>query len=81
MPYFYNSVYSEMKEGMFENSKTLSKYYNKISGQHIIDHIIHENGLRETVFENGVRAYVNYTNSILETPAGQLHPYEYFITE
>ena len=81
LPYFYNSVYSEMKEGMFENSKTLSKYYNKISGQHIIDHIIHENGLRETVFENGVRAYVNYTNSILETPAGQLHPYEYFITE
>ncbi|MBO5322128.1 MAG: hypothetical protein J6B22_05965 [Clostridia bacterium] len=81
LPYFYNSVYSEIKEGMFENSKSLSDYYKKISGQQIIKHFVHENGLRETLFENGVRVYVNYTNSKLETPAGELPPYEYFITE
>lgn len=81
LPYFYNSVYSEIKKDMFKTSKALSDYYEKISGQCITEHIIHENGLRETVFENGVHAYVNYTDSTLETPAGQLPPYEYFITE
>ena len=80
-PYFYNSVYSEIKKDMFKTSKSLSDYYNKISGKSITDHIIHETGLRETVFENGVHVYVNYTDSTLETPAGQLPPYEYFITE
>lgn len=81
LPYFYNSLYSEIKEGIFESSKSLSDYYKKISGQRIVEHTVHENGLRETLFENGVRVYVNYTSSSLETPAGELPSYEYFITE
>lgn len=80
-PYFYNSVYSEIKEGMFENVKALSDYYNKISGQCIKKHTVHKNGLRETLFENGIRVYVNYTDNTLETSAGKLPPYEYLIAE
>lgn len=80
-PYFYNSVFEEIKDGIFENSKELSQYYKKILGKHISSHTVFENGLRETVFENGVCVYVNYTDKTLLTPAGELLPYEYLITE
>ncbi len=81
MPYFYNSVFEEIKDGILESSKELSKYYNKISGKHIVRHTVFEDGLRETVFENGVRVYVNYTENTLTTPMGEIPSYEYLITE
>lgn len=80
-PYFYNSVFEDVKEDIFENTAKLSDYYKKISGKHITEHTVYENGLRETVFENGVRVYVNYTQETLFTPAGELSSYEYLITE
>lgn len=80
-PYFYNSVFEEIKDGIFDSSKELSQYYNKISGKHISRHTVYEDGLRETVFENGIRVYVNYTENTLTTPAGELPSYEYLITE
>ena len=81
MPYFYNSVFEEIKDGILESSKELSEYYNKISGKHIVRHTVFEDGLRETVFENGVRVYVNYTEKTLITPMGEIPSYEYLITE
>ena len=80
-PYFYNSVFKEIKDSIFENSQELSEYYKKISGKHISSHTVFENGLRETVFENGICVYVNYTDKTLETPVGELLPYEYLISE
>lgn len=80
-PYFYNSVFEEIKDDIIVNSKELSDYYNKISGKKIIRHTILENGLRETVFENGVCVYVNYTDKTVETENGELAPLEYLITE
>lgn len=80
-PYFYNSVFNQLKDSIFENSQELSAYYEKISGKHIISHKVFENGLRETVFENGVCVYVNYTDQTLDTSAGELLPYEYLISE
>ena len=62
-------------------SKELSDYYKKISGTHIKKHTVSKNGLRETVFENGVKVYVNYTDKTLQTPIGKIAPYEYLITE
>jgi hypothetical protein len=81
LPYFYNSVFKEVKNGTFDNSKELSDYYNKISGKHIVKHTVYDSGLRETIFENGVCVYVNYTKNTLNTPAGKLASYEYLITE
>ncbi|MBQ5883708.1 MAG: hypothetical protein IIW72_04185, partial [Clostridia bacterium] len=81
LPYFYNSVYDDIKDDIFKNSEELSDYYKKVSGMHIDKHTVYESGLRETVFENGVRAYVNYTEKTLDTPAGKLASYEYLITE
>ncbi len=81
LPYFYNSVYADIKDDIFKNSEELSDYYKKVSGMHIDKHTVYESGLRETVFENGVRVYVNYTEKTLDTPAGKLASYEYLITE
>ena len=80
-PYFYNSVFDSIKGDILNNSKQLSDYYKKISGQHIQKHTVYENGLRETVFENGVVVYVNYTDNAINTPAGEVLPYDYLITE
>ena len=80
-PYFYNSVFEEIKNDIIGNSKELSEYYNKISGKYISRHTVYESGLRETIFENGVCVYVNYTDKTLETDAGELAPFEYLITK
>lgn len=81
MPYFYNSVFNDIKDGMFENAKELADYYGKINGKHITRHSVLENGLRETVFENGVTVYVNYTDKAISTVSGEVAPYDYLITE
>ncbi len=80
-PYFYNSVFEEVKKDIFNYSKELSAYYKKVSGVHIAKHNVLKNGLRETVFENGIKVYVNYTDKHLEAPDGKIAPYEYLITE
>ncbi len=80
-PYYYNSVFEGIKNDIFNNSKQLSDYYKKISGQHISEHTVLDNGLRRTVFENGVCVYVNYTDKAINTPDGEVLPYEYLITE
>jgi hypothetical protein len=81
MPYFYNSVFEDIKDDIYANVNELSSFYDKVSGVKIAKHTIHKNGLRETLFENGVCVYVNYTKNTLNTPAGKLASYEYLITE
>ncbi|MBO5200593.1 MAG: hypothetical protein J6B93_04865 [Clostridia bacterium] len=80
-PLFYNSVFGDIKDSIIKNTKELSDYYNKISGMCIISHTVLENQVRETVFENGVAVYVNYTDQALSTPAGEIGPRDYLITE
>lgn len=80
-PEFYGSCYDDLKETIVQNYKELSGYYEKIAGQHIVSHTVHDTGLRETVFENGVRVYVNETDRPLATPTGELAAYDYRITE
>ena len=80
-PYFYNSVFSDVKKSVFDNSRELSDYFKSVSGEHIKSHTVFETGLRETVFENGVCVYVNMTDKEIETPAGNLAAYDYLITE
>lgn len=80
-PYFYNSIFNDVKADIFESSKELSDYYSKISGQHIERHSVLENGLRETVFESGITVYVNYTDEAVLTARGEVLPRDYLITE
>lgn len=80
-PYFYNSVYGDLKSQICNNVKELSSYYDSISGQRIATHTILEDGLRETVFENGVVVYVNYTDKPITSPAGEVGARNYLIME
>ena len=57
---FYGSAYSDIKPYIEDAVSQNKDYYNKINGATIKDHIIYENGLRKTVFDNGYSVYVNY---------------------
>ena len=80
-PYFYNSVFADIKDDIIDSSKALADYYSKVSGKKITSHTILDNGLRNTVFENGVSVYVNYTDKTITSPAGEVAPYDYLVTE
>ncbi len=75
--YFFGTKYDDLKTSLFENYKEFKDYYNAVNGAVIISHNILENGLRETVFDNGVKAYVNYSNEKTESPIGEVEALGY----
>ncbi len=68
--YFYGSLYSDLADGIKATYNSLKDYYQAIEGQEIVSHTILDSGLRETVFSNGVKAYVNYTDKSIDAPSG-----------
>ena len=80
-PVFSSGNYSDLKEDIIRNIKNLSAYYDSMNGAKIIHHEIMENGLRKTIFDNGVSVYVNQTSSVLETPDGCVEPKSYRVSE
>lgn len=81
VPVFYNSLYSDLKDGIISDSKTLSELYGKIGNSAIKSHKIHGSGLRETVYENGVTVFVNYSSGELNSPAGSVRAHGFLIWE
>ena len=73
--YFFNSKYDDIAEDIVKNSTVLADYYSAIDSAKIVsnDTLTKDgsNGLRETVFDNGVKVYVNYTDVPLTTPSGK----------
>ncbi len=61
-PAFYGSVYKDIKPYIEEAVSQNKDYYSKISGATIKDHVIYENGVRKTVFDNGYSVLVNYSD-------------------
>ena len=59
---FFGSKYSDIKEGIISTANALKDYYTAVAGAEIKSHTILANGLRETVYTNGVKAVVNYTD-------------------
>lgn len=68
--YFYGSEFAGIRDDIKETYGELKDYYAAINGAEIVAHNILESGLRETVFSNGVKAYVNYTDAELTAPSG-----------
>lgn len=68
---FFGSQYNGISDSIIETSNALKDYYKAINGAEIKTHTILESGLRETVYSNGVKAYVNYTDVDLATPSGK----------
>lgn len=56
----YAADYNGVKERIIEQAEEYAVLYNKISDASISGHSVLKNGIRKTVFTNGVTVYVNY---------------------
>lgn len=79
-PYFYGTVYSDVKDDIFATYNDLSDYYASIKGAKIVSNTVVASGVHCTVFDNGVTVYVNYNNAAAQTPAGEIGAQSYIIT-
>ncbi len=77
--YFFGSEYSSIKDNIKDTYATLKDYYEAVDGEEITSHTVLANGLRETVFSNGTKVYVNYTEADLTAPSGDTVEAESFI--
>ena len=78
---FYNCVYSDLEQEISVNALKIADYLKKTEGSKIKSHSVLSSGLRETVFENGVTAYVNYSDTALASPAGEVAAHDYLVLE
>ena len=74
---FYGSVYKDIKPYIEEAVSQNKDYYNKISGATIKDHVIYENGVRKTVFDNGYSVLVNYSDKEQTVDGVSIEPLGY----
>ena len=71
--YFYNtSVYDDLSEEIEKNVADYGDYFNSVTGAKIIGHEILGDGLRKTVFDNGVTVFVNYSSYDVESTFGRV---------
>lgn len=80
-PYFVNGQYLHLKDEVIANYIKLSDYYEKIEGSHIKSHEILSNGVRKTLFENGIAVYVNYTNEIAHVADKEIAALDFIVLE
>jgi hypothetical protein len=79
-PYFYSSVYDDLRDGILSDAKRIDSYIDAIKGSTITAHKILENGVRATEFSNGVCAYINYSDAPQSTPAGEIAALDFEFT-
>lgn len=70
----YGTVYKDNKELITQSIKTYGDYYNAIKGASINAYTMLDNNVSLTEFNNGVCVYVNYGESNVNTPEGELAP-------
>lgn len=78
---FFGSVYSEIKDDITNNVSKITDYFNSIKGATIVSHEILDNGLRLTIFSNGVCVYTNYSEKSVNTKQGQVNAMSYLVWE
>lgn len=66
----YGSQYSDNKEVILKYAKQYKSLYADISGQTIVDHKIITKDVRVTTYSNGIKVYVNYSNTEYKTADG-----------
>ena len=75
--YFFGTKYDDIKDKMYQECKDLCSYYEAVNGAEIVSHMILDNSVRETVYDNGIRAYVNYSDQSAHSPIGEVEAYSY----
>ncbi len=66
----YGGVFESNKQNIIDVATKYKDYYDAISGQTIANHEILADNVRLTTFSNGVKIYVNYSNSDYTGEAG-----------
>ena len=56
------TCYNDLKDSVLSSYAELKEALNGVYGKTIVSHTIHENGVREIVYENGIRFYLNYSS-------------------
>jgi hypothetical protein len=69
--YFFGSEYAGISDGIIKTVTGLKEFYAAINGVEIKSHTILDGGLREIVYANGVKVYVNYTDEAQTAPSGK----------
>lgn len=69
---FYGSLAEDVIDDVLVNAEKTKSYYNAIQGATITAHTRLENGVSETVFDNGVTVYTNFGDTAQDTPAGKV---------
>ena len=69
---FYGSTFSSVKEEILSAAEKTRDYYSAVSDSKIKSHRALTASLNETVFENGVAVYVNYSEDEAATPIGRV---------
>lgn len=70
----YGTVYEDNKELIANCVKTYGDYYKAISGAKINSYTEIAKNVTLTEFDNGVSVYVNYSQSSVQTPIGEIVP-------
>jgi len=76
----YGTKYDNTKDTIIKLISDYSELYEKISGCEILKYTISENGISETVFDNGITIFANHNNSKTDTGTGVFEAYEIKIT-
>ena len=70
--YFFGSCYEDLSASLISQYNELKDYYTAINGAEIVKHTLLDGGLRETVYDNGVIVYVNYSDAAATSPIGEV---------
>lgn len=77
---YHSAVFEGVSDKLYQTVRSYSEYFDLIKNTAIKTHTILENGIRKTVFENGVTVYVNYSGNTLHCEHGTVDGYSYLYT-
>lgn len=77
----YGATYSDNKDNIIKAATEYKDYYNAISGQTISNHELITNDVRCTTYSNGVKMYVNYSDSDYVTDSGNISAGGYLLVK
>lgn len=78
---FFGCNYDGLKDSIVTEVKELNKLMTKIADAKIINHTIAQNGLRITVYDNGVSVAVNYTDKVIDWNGNLIDSQRFFVSE
>lgn len=77
----HNSVYTNNSEQIKKMVLQAKEFLDTIKGKEIVNHLIINNNVRKTVFENNVTVYVNYGNEVYSDGSISVEPTSFTVVK